>query len=264
MVTYLLLLLAGCDVLPADASVLERLQIVSIVAEKPEIAPGQATDLTVWVADPDGGGVELLVWSCTILGEGCFEAALPLSAWVRTVDVVEGFGVTSAAIPGEIGQVVPQGLLVPTSVWGLACEPGLCPVIAAAAAGTVDPALLADPEALMRDLPIDGTSLVRRSVYLSLSDRPNRNPSITASPPAGSVAVDAGSAEELALVVSDSTDVVADAFTTCGSMSPPRWDGHDLAFTWTAPLDAGTCDLWVVLEDGLGGAAVWHGVRDVR
>ncbi len=257
-------LLAGCDDAAAGESLLERLQIVTIVAQTPELAPGQSTDLTVWTADPDGVGVDLLVWSCTLLGEGCFEAAFPLSTWVRPTDVLDGFGATSLAVPGEVGEIVPQGLVIPTSVWALACEPGLCPVIDAARDGTVDPALLGDPEALMRDLPIEGTSLVRRSVSLSWSDEPNRNPAITAAPPSGAVDVSPGQTEDLALVVSDSTDVVADAYTTCGAMSPPRWNGHDLAFSWTAPADAGKCDLWIVLEDGLGGSAVWHGVRDVR
>ena len=72
--TALLLLLACGGV--NDETVLSELRVLAMVAEPPEVGPGQSTTVTSWIADPTKTGFEVLTWACTDLGEGCLEPTL--------------------------------------------------------------------------------------------------------------------------------------------------------------------------------------------
>jgi hypothetical protein len=118
---------------------------------------------------------------------------------------------------------------------------------------------------MMQDLPIEGTSLALRTVLVTDTATPmNDNPHVRDYPPPGVLeGVHTGDHVDLDFWVSDDTDVTAEGYTTKGSMSSSKWSGHALTFTWAAPGSPGSADLWVLLEDGRGGAAVWNETANV-
>jgi hypothetical protein len=52
----LLIVLAGCSSQLPASYIVRDLRVIALVAEPPEVAPGQPTSLTVYLADPGGGG----------------------------------------------------------------------------------------------------------------------------------------------------------------------------------------------------------------
>ena len=62
----------------------------------------------------------------------------------------------------------------------------------------------------------------------------------------------------------DETDMTSNGYATGGSMSDGTWLEHQLAFTWTAPSTPGDYELWVTIEDGTGGSAVWRAISHVQ
>lgn len=251
--------------------------VIAVVAEPPEVTPGDTLTLSVTVGDPAARGVDLLVWSCTDLGDGCVEALpphRPLSAWAR---VARDVGPTASmsflvppVLPGDLGG---SASTVTFLIWALACAPGLCDVMddvaatpapeSAAWEATVE--ALARPDDWLVGLPIAGTSLaVRRAV---LSVRPiqqrNLNPSVEY---LGPEPLEARVGEVVDLRFGTEDAVRARPFTTLGV-----FDDATVAVTtggfvasWWAPATPGTATLWVSVDDGLGGYAVWSRVVEVR
>ena len=254
----------ACDGMPDETSLIDGVQVVTVLLDPPEVAPGASTDATLLVARPAGDPADVLLWSCTNLGDGCLEAALPPSQWLEAWSTA-GTHTRAFAAPEALAAVVTDSVALPVSLWALACDPGVCGVVdearAAIDAGAVPASLakdLADPFGLIGALPIEAVSLARRSLSVSANPTPNENPVIDLAPPEADYAVVARGAEvSLTWTVTDETDVVADALTTAGAMSNATWDDHEVTVTWFAPDAPGDATLYLVLEDGSGGAALW-------
>lgn len=258
---FLPVLLGACGG-PNDVSRLTRIQVLAAVAEPPEVAPGGTTTVTIWVWSPPEQAVELMAWTCTDFGAGCLEAAIPVDERVFVPVVVDGAAVLTVTVPTALAPLVAESP-VPASLWVLACEEGKCPLIADAREGRADAADLADPPGLLEDLPLEGVSLVRRDVLVSTAAVPNANPVLTETPDAEVLL--AGKDREVALgfAVQDDDEVSAVGWTTRGAVSTPTVDGTALDATWFTEETAGAADLWLVVEDGRGGSAVWRGAGEV-
>ncbi len=272
-----LVFLAACGAGPQEETLLSELRVIAVVAEPPEVAPGEATTLTLTVADPLAAGADVVVWTCAPIGGVCLEAtAHDLTDQVALASLQDQqVQVTlrpSALLAGALAEA-PDG--VPLPLWILACEPGLCPLVgrvsAALRAGGPAPedlaVDLADPRAWIADLPAEGVSLAVRA--LTVSSRPpearNRNPVIDdvaylATPTAPESALD------LQVRATDDGDALsALPFATSGGFGDPAVPliEGDATLTWFAPAEAGEAELFVVVEDGVGGAAVWRGAVTV-
>jgi hypothetical protein len=261
-------LVAGCEIpsLPAESTELVQLQILSVVVDPPLVRPGDVPSATAWITDPKDEGYELLMWTCTDLGEGCLEILVDLELWTYTPVVSQGQ--SAAWLPDLNTNELPADVEVPISVFALACAPGLCPEIQQVR--DRDPAvapILADPLTFAQSLPIEGTSLVRRGIEITgdIDAKNNDNPNVqTLPPPDVLVGIDRGDVVSLDFVVSDETDMTSDGYATGGSMSDGSWTSHNLHFTWTAPNDPGDYEVWVLIEDGTGGSAVWRGMSHIE
>ena len=117
-----LLALAACGEGPSDESLIANLQVVSVVAEPPEVGPGEAVTLTATVADPAALAPEVLVWTCTSLGEGC----LVSSVYGSDTDWLGDFLLAAAPWNGRVqvcsekvaDQVFPPGMVLPLQLHG--------------------------------------------------------------------------------------------------------------------------------------------------
>ena len=215
---------------PADLTTVDDLRLVAVVADPPEGAVGELAVVTAVVADPFGEGADVTLWQCGPPDLPCAVATGGLEG-----DVFRG----TAAI----------GL----PLWIVACRPGLCP--------TPSEERLRDPVGWLRTLPIDGVAAGTKTVPIG----PGReNPLILTAP--------------LPEVVGDPEDAVPLRFVAPGveTASPLATAGGfaqlseavptsgDFTLDWRTPSEPGEARIWVVLDDGLGGTAVWRGTGVVR
>lgn len=256
---------------PSDETLVDELRVVGAVASPPEVGPGEAVTLDVTIVDPEAEGVDLLVWACTPTGDGCVEDALPLVDRLAAPEVEDGQGQAILTVPGG---PLPADVSIPSAVWLLACEPGLCPIIELAAqaleSGSELPDALRDPIGLLQDLPLQGVSLASRTVVVSgrpVEER-NTNPTVTLTSGVP-LEIPAEGTLDLPLEIADSTapdGLDAVGLATAGGFSAPLFDildgRADLVFF--APEGEGEVELYVVVEDGLGGSALWRGTATVQ
>ncbi|MCB9675802.1 MAG: hypothetical protein H6737_11830 [Alphaproteobacteria bacterium] len=219
-------MMIGCSDGPASLTVVDDLRILNVAVEPASPAPGEVPALDLLVADPLGAGFESWSWWC--------------------VDDVCGDG------------PVPAGPLV--SISALACAPGACD----------GPGELADPASWMADLGIEGVSLVTRTVPQSPSAeaRLNDNPVLAlASEPPAEVAPLRSAPLTFAMEDAVSDGAMAYGYATWGGFrvaaGRPVVDGS-VTLEYVAPEEPGEGALFVVVEDGLGGSAVWSGDIVVR
>lgn len=267
---------SGCGPGPSDETLVEELRVLAMVAEPPEVAPGSSSGLSVYVADPEESGGDLLVWTCTNLGEGCLEAAVP--GFGATVGSVSGTPVgatmeVTVPVPAEFEPVVADGVTVlPALVWALACPIGECEAIDLARAapdptsadGQALAALLGDPFGMIGDLPLHGPSLAFQTLGVSLRAAPVTNPAMTIT---GSLAeMPVGETVDLRYVVESDDDVTLWGYATGGGFGAPSTAvvNGEAVLTWYAPEEPAEVTLWVVATGEAGGSAVWTGVSSVR
>lgn len=256
------ILLGGCSG-PNDETLLAELRVLAMVPDAPEIAPGETTTLSTTVVDPAGQGGDVLVWTCTFLGETCLEDDEGRS--VSVVPSTDGTITTAVTASPTLAAVASAEPLPLIFAWALVCEDGLCPLIEQVQAGeTIDPALWADPFDWMDDLPLQGTSLATTTLDLSTRPAGERHaaPSLSVTPMAETVAPE----ETLTLDVLASGELGEEAkvwgYAEGGGFSStderPDATGA-LTFDWVAPAEAGAVPVYLVLVDGLGGTALWQG-----
>lgn len=261
---------------PVEETLVDELRVVAAIPDHPEVAPGEPFGVDVLTVDPADEGYRSLAWVCTPTGppgEPCLEETLGSTlGWVSPVDATgraEGLQVAPILAGALAGQEIEE-LEVP--IWILTCADDLCPIIEDAP-GTyrVDVAWdrvvpgLADPAALVRDLPIEGVALTRRSVLVSLrpADARNQHPRIV-EPPSDPLSAPSDASAELMLNVQDTQDVTAYGYTTLGGFAAAAVEAEDgrLDLEWFPGVDAepgATADLVVVVSDGRGGEALWRG-----
>jgi len=188
----LALSLLACVPLPYDDDFASSMQIVTVTADPPQVAPFEPIELTAWVADPYDRGTEVMIWPCSpvqVTPERlrCFEGldlegrGIALSAFTRVgLATDEHFGasvlppIQSVLALQEAGEALAEdGLPVPVFV--LACDPGVCEIFDLVRA---DPEpgseayaraarLLADPEQLSDQGPRDQVALALKFYTLA-------------------------------------------------------------------------------------------------
>lgn len=270
-ITLTLPLLTACGGGPNEETLFPHLQVAAVIAEPPEIAPGDTSSLTAHVLDPEGVGPDTWMWTCTPGAGGCAEAALP-GGGVQKGTLDAGTFAGGYYAPAELAAFLTDPeVVVPVIVWSLACRPGACPEVEAAEAAP-DPAsaegralteALADPTAWMADKAIADASLTLQT--LSLSARPAeervQNPVFTASPEGPLV----GSTEEelsLSFTLDPAEGVTLWGYATAGGFTQPNWapDETGLAeLTLVLPTEPGDLELIVVAVGEDGGQAAWRG-----
>lgn len=260
-----ILLMFACVAGPGAETLIDDLRVVAIVAEPPEVAPGAASTLTATIADPLDQGVDLLMWTCTDLGDGCSEAeSAEPGTWPASPVLDNGQASLTATVSPFLGAIVDDTAALPlVTVWALACAPGVCP---AADELTADD--LADPSGLMATLPLDGVALSLASLWTSARAEPHQNPLLAANFD-GPLTAAPGDEVDLEFLVTRLSDPDAElslyAYATAGGFAlptSPTIDRSPATRTFYAPEDAASgdvIDLWVVLVDDVGGAAVWTG-----
>jgi hypothetical protein len=259
------LLMLACVAGPGVETLIDDLRVVAIVAEPPEVAPGATSTLTATVADPTEEGVELLMWTCTDLGEGCVEgeSAEP-GTWPASPEVTDGLASVSATVSPFLSAIVDDTEALPlVTVWALACAPGICPT-----ADELSAEQLADPSDLMATLPLEGVALSVASLWTSMRTEPHQNP-LLAPDFDSTLTVAPGEEVDLDFLVTRLGDETAElslyGYASAGGFALPTSpviDTSPATRTYFAPEDAvsgDVIDLWVVLVDDLGGAAVWTG-----
>jgi hypothetical protein len=249
-----LALLAGCTPGPKIETLVDELRIVAVVAEPPVAIPGETVTLTVHVADPESVNPEVGLWTCTGFGGFCLEesgermlrpeGSPPLLETTVTVPF------EAAAVVRDIGEI---------SLWGLACPPDICTDFFSPSSGTVEPGLLADPFSALENLPLDGLSLVRKSIGL-MEDGDERpvNPGLTLDFEMPTTVAPLEEINMRFLVTGEGDE--AYGYSTAGGFGmaeEPVVEGL-LTLDWFAPEERGEVKLWVVLQgDDFGGTSVW-------
>jgi len=252
---------------PNDETLVDELRVLSMIPAAPEIAPMETTDVDVLVLDPGADGYRALVWTCTRLGDTCLE-----DDEGRTVSVVEPEAgakathfpspVTASAALAAVASPAPVPFI---SVWALACVDGACPLLDQVEAGeSIDPTVWSDPTDWLADLPIEGTTLAFTTLSIStnLPEDRHQNPILTVEANEESVAPGETNRliAQLAGEIGSEAKVWGYAADGGFEMTDDRPNLNLRAkLDWVAPADAGETDVWLIAEDGLGGAALWEG-----
>jgi hypothetical protein len=271
----LLALLVACGG-PVEETLVDELRVVAAIPSAPEARPGESVDVAVTVVEPEGLPVDVLVWLCTAAGPPgapCAESAGELAATAVVQRGAVSETAVSLQVPALLSGVLSDDLPeIRTSLWVLACEAGLCPLIdevaAAPAAGTdahADVAAqLADPASVLADLPLQGVAASRRTLRVSnrTDDVRNRNPTLTGVLDIATVAPGGELAVSLT-VEDDQPGGTAFGYATAGGFgvaSALAIEGQ-VDLDWLAPEESITApvQLMVVVQDGLGGEALWRG-----
>ena len=329
MSATLFLLLAACGG-RNDETTLNELRVVAMIAEPPEVGPGQSTTLTSVIVDPTATGVETLTWTCTDLGAGCLEPSLGLPWYVAGTPDLDGVVSATFAVPslggpppgafdtgagdtgagdtgagdtgagdtgagdtgagdtgagdtgagdtgagdtgagdtgagdtgaGDTGAGDTASLPAAAPLVGaytLACAPGVCPVIAKARDGTLEVADIADTTALLKGLPLTGTSLATRRIWLGSGVNAHQNPVVTLTE-----APVVGSEIALRFTVTGTfgEEPSAYGYAEGGAFDAARYriaDDGTVTLTWLPPEEGGLGNVYVVFNDGLGGTALWR------
>ncbi len=263
----LALLLAGCGG-PSDETLLDELRVLAMVPDAPEIGPMESATVRTRVVDPQDRGGDLLVWSCTLLGETCLEDEEGRAAEVLALG--EGSAESAVSASAALAAVAGEEPLPLILVWALACEPGLCPLTDEVRAGQdIDPEVWAEPTDWIDALPMEGVSLALSTLYVSARAPEDRHPAPAISVNAEVWTVAPG--ETLVLQVEAEGELGEEAkvwaYAEGGGFTTPseRLDaGGATTLSWVAPEEPGEVALYGVLVDGLGGSALWEGVARVE
>jgi len=257
--------LMGCTGGPNPETLVSDLRILALVVEPPEAMPGETVVVTAHVADPTGQGAEMAGWTCGGFGGECLEQD------PDRLDLAEGtpplFSMELMA-PVEAAGILASEEEVAVSVWGLACEVGVCPLIGEAEASLE---VLGDPVTSLEDLPMEGVALARRSLWVSMRGpeerRKNLEFELGNELPEDIDASKVDEQQEVSLKFSVSTDAtVAYGLATAGGFTATEAEVVDgvLEVVWVAPEETGKVRLWVVFQDEAAGGAVWSNTILVR
>jgi len=275
-----LLLLLGCEEEVVASTVIEHVQIVSMVADPPEVQPQESTDITVTIADPDGLSPEVAVWVCVPIGAAgrCLESELTGEAQRVVTGVRDPIthAFTASVVPlavdvAEVDEVIDEGgRFNGILAFALACAPGACDLFEQLEAGTVDPIDLSDPGRLLRDVPMAKGHAAWRTLTVSRESERFRhdNPVLLPQFPQP-LENTAGNTEELGVVADGqfSNGLIYPLTTVGGFAVDSVATGPESPYLpWVArEQDAGKeGHVYIVVDDGLGGQAVWHGEASVR
>ena len=250
---------------PVEETLVDELRVVAAIPSTPEARPGERIDVDVTIIEPDGAPVDVMVWLCTASGPPgapCLEDGFDRSTSMVVQRGVTGDVAASLELSPALAGVLSDSVLeIPTSLWVLTCEPDVCPIMDAS--GEELAAALADPAALLRELPLQGVAASRRTVRVSnrSDDERNQNPTLFGVVGESQVAPEAEVTFTLD-VRDDQPGGTAYGYATAGGFSAveaPVIDGK-VELVWFAPEGepVGPVQLLVVVQDGLGGEGLWR------
>lgn len=254
--------LLGCSMGPDTSTLLSDTQVVMVRSDPPALGAGQVATLETLIVDPQERGLEVMQWTCTFAGEGCLEPQLAMDEgepWPGLVyqdrERFEGSVMASPALTEILGPE-PVPLL---SIWTLACEPGLCPLMDAEGEELMEG--LESPADLLQDLPIYGVSLSQRRIRVAGVPLEASNPTLVCEGPTQGVVE-----EEMAFSCAVEGEF-ADQAAVYGYANSGGWQGQsvqilggalELDYSYFPSDQAGPVDLYLVLQDGNGGSALWE------
>ena len=286
-----LLLLAGCPIgnnkypKPSDLSPAWRIdkpRVLAVVADPPEIRPGETARFRALITDPNGE-IGSTAWiACPAdgggIGFGC------------TIDPTFDFANASLEALAEAGFIgfepfLPPSYTAPTDLLdGLdaraASEGVYVTVTVAALPKDLDPdAIVATDSALLGGLDVSSIPVAYKRLVVSDAPSPNHNPEVltvtvdgTPLPAGTTLEVDAGETYEIGLVLTDDSveaylylgpdgvwqqrieQPYAHWYTTAGSMLEEITLDPYLQADWAAPAP----------DEGVTSGTVWAVVRDRR
>lgn len=277
MVTVLILstLLACGDTNPE--TLVDELRLIASVAEPPEVGPAEPFDFSMYIANPEDSELETVTWVCTNLGEGCLEAAgdsLAVSTNALSAEDIS-WSETLSTAPALMGILPETGPLSATAIWTLVCEPGVCPLFEEASSLPPQEAWskdlaerLENPLDWMSDLPTTGVTLAYRLITVTTEVERRENPSLVldGNP---SLELEKGKSFSLSFVVDGDFGDEARLYNYTSGGGFAITDtfveaGECVTIDGTAPEEAGSITLWAVLNDGLGGTAVWTQTAEIK
>lgn len=253
---------------PNQETLLDELRVLAMVPDAPELAPGEATALRVRVVDPAETGAEVLVWTCTSLGEGCLEEAEGRA--VEVLAPTDGWVEAQVAAPAALGFIASEEPVPLIAAWALACEAGRCPLIDDVKAGReIDPDRWEDPLAWMGSLDMVGVSLALNTLSVSTRGPDARHAAPTLEVQAALDPVAPEGTLTITAIASGALGPEAQvwAYTEGGgfvSTSERPDEAGEVRFDWIAPDAPGEVPLYLVLVDDLGGSALWEGAGQVE
>jgi hypothetical protein len=174
---------------PSLETRVEELRVMVIQTETAEFFPNQSIDVNLLIPNPKGKEATALYWTCTNLGNGCIEKEYYQETgqnWGGILSIAENpIGTVTLDIPPPLTAIVSElpnsEVFGATLLWVLACENDLCPIIEDWENGDPDFESMSDPFSLLKDLPIQGTSLAYRPLLMSQRDESERvkHPTLT-------------------------------------------------------------------------------------
>jgi len=240
-------------------TLVDELRVVAIVAEPPEASPGESVAVTAYLADPEGSGAHAGAWTCVGFGGVCLEQGTERLARTSEISGTLSWSLTA---PVEAAALLQETDTAAASIWAMACEAGLCPLLEDEEPCEED---MADPFTMLESLPMQGVSLARRSLWISnqLPEDRRQNPTIEADF-GEDIQVGVEESKELCFSVSGATDGYG--YASAGGFSDTETSVEDgtLRLVYTGPEDPADVELWVVVQSEDGGAAVWTGGLSVE
>ena len=284
----ILLGLVGCMGFDQQTNVSE-LRVLAIQSEPPELAvsefliPGVEKEAVanILIADPLKEGYQWAVWQCTTFGDGCLEAeffAEDLSAWILLGETTEQeIQLPIQLNPAWIGvleNIEEEGPVGLTGLWVLACAPGQCDLLTQALNGDVDVSRFSNPFDLMVSLPIEKTSLGFKTLYVSQEANEEtrlRNPLISPKMNDSIIISSEESTElqfDIELFQRDPDTASIYGYATVGGFDANSLVNNILetlvlekSLNWYVSEEdsKGDSELFVIVDDGLGGISYWLG-----
>lgn len=251
----------------SDVSHVTDLRVASVVGSSPELMPGEMHSLSVLILGAEDEELEVLSWSCVLMGPGCLVEEGVGSVWGVELETYRGPEWSRTLLmPAELELGLSDDRPAFAIVhFVVACRVGACPLMEAWRQGEVTANDLATPVELSDWLPVEDAAVASRVQTLSMRS-PNRrriNPYLRASVET----LEVSSGEAVSVSVSGTPSMLIYGHVEEGSLVlPAQTHTPSLAVgTWVAPDVEKPTDvrLAVTLEDGGGGAAYWTEVVTV-
>lgn len=260
----------------------DELRVMAIKTVPAEFSPFEATELNLLIPNPTGKSAQVLFWTCTNFGDGCLERdyyAESSENWgsVQSIDNNNPVVTSPLELPPVISGIVSESpadtVFGATFLWALACEDGLCPIIDQWLSGTPDIDAMNDPFSLMKELPIEGTSLAFRP--LIISNRPDsariQHPLLELTGPEEITLSGPNDNQDISFDytlnrIDPESDGLFYAYATQGGFqmndrftSLLREESGSFEASWfgTDDLESGEALLMIILENGDGGISFW-------
>jgi hypothetical protein len=258
-------------------TLVDELRLIASVAEPPEVGPAEPFDFSMYIANPEASDVETVTWVCTNLGDGCLEAAggsLAVSTTTLSAEA-SSWSETLSTAPALLGILPETGPLSATAVWTLVCDPGLCPMFDEASSLQSQDVWsddlaerLENPLDWMSGLPTVGVTLAYRLITVTTETDRRANPTLMLDG-TPTVELEKGKNFSLSFVVDGDFGDEARLYNYTSGGGFAITDtfvepGECVTIDGTAPEEAGPITLWAVLNDGLGGTAVWTETIEVN